>query len=158
METKFLDLKMMIPLYLENVTPRWLILCQWSLESLSLTWKFCSHGDKQIYILTLKKDAEQKDLTISLKSVVCKIFEGIIEDELMTFFLINYLIATQQHGFVPRNGSVSSLLEILNFVTEAFSWGDYVDKVMLDFSKALISSLTMVWFTNLKDTVLGLNY
>ena len=54
----------------------------------------------------------------------------------MAFFLINNLKATEQHGFVPRKGCVSNLLETLDFITEALSWGDSVDEVMLDLSKA----------------------
>ena len=79
--------------------------------------------------------------SISLTSIVCKILEGILRDKLVTFFIINNLKTTEQHGFVtnpcyhksfvPRKGCVSNLLETLNFVTEDLSRGDSVDEVML---------------------------
>ena len=54
----------------------------------------------------------------------------------MGFLIINKLIANEQHGFVPRKGCVSNLLETLDFITDALSWGENVDEIMLDLSKA----------------------
>ena len=53
---------------------------------------------------------------ISLTNIVCKILEAIIRDELMTFFMINNLIATEENGLIPRKGCVSNLLETLDFL------------------------------------------
>jgi hypothetical protein len=54
----------------------------------------------------------------------------------MEFLVINQLIADEQHGFVPKKGCVSNLLETLDFITESLSWGNSVDEIILDLSKA----------------------
>ena len=59
-----------------------------------------------------------------------------MRDELMFFLIFNNLISDKQHGFVPRKGCVSNLLETLDFITNALSWGDSVDEIMLNLSKA----------------------
>ena len=46
------------------------------------------------------------------------------------------IIADEQHGFVPRKGCLSNLLETLDFITESLSWGNSVDEIILDLSKA----------------------
>ena len=76
----------------------------------------------------------------------------------MGFLIINKLIANEQHGFVPRKGCVSNLLETLDFITDALSWGENVDEIMLDLSKAFDLVPHMVSSTNLRDTVLVLSF
>ena len=55
----------------------------------------------------------------SLTFVVFKVLEGVVRDELMDLILINIIVAAEHHGFVPKKGCVSNLLETLEFVTEA---------------------------------------
>jgi hypothetical protein len=39
---------------------------------------------------------------VSLTSIVCKIMEGIVKDNVMAHLMINNLISSNQHGFVKR--------------------------------------------------------
>jgi hypothetical protein len=69
-----------------------------------------------IYKKGLRKIAENYR-PVSLTSVPCKVFEGILRDVMMTHLLNNELISDAQHGFVPKRSCVTNLLEFLDFIT-----------------------------------------
>ena len=58
-------------------------------------------------------------------------------DELIGFLLINKLIADEQHGFVPRKGCLSNLLEASDFIKYALFCCKNVYVIMLDLAKAV---------------------
>ena len=58
-------------------------------------------------------------IPISLTSVISKILERIIRDELLGHLIENRLINKAQHGFVPSKSCLSNLLETLDFITSS---------------------------------------
>ena len=54
---------------------------------------------------------------ISLTSVISKILERIIKEELLGHSVYNILLSKAQHGFVSAKSCLSNLLETLDFIT-----------------------------------------
>jgi len=73
---------------------------------------------------------------ISLTSIVCKIMEAIVKDQVISYMLANDLITKQQHGFLSRHSTCSQLIESVNDWTLALNARHCVDVVYVDFSKA----------------------
>ena len=73
---------------------------------------------------------------VSLTSVVCKVLESIIKAHMMEHLLSNDLISERQHGFVPKKGCSSNLLESVESWLNSLEQGDSVDIFFLDYSKA----------------------
>ena len=65
-----------------------------------------------------------------------KIFEGIIYDNMLKYFLDNNLIAPKQSGFRPGDPCISQLLSITHDIFTSFDNGLEVRGVFLDISKA----------------------
>ena len=76
---------------------------------------------------------------ISLTSIICKIMESIIKDDLMSYVCNNNIITSLQHGFLPGRSCQSNLLIMLNCLTEAIDRGIITDVIYLDFAKAFDS-------------------
>ncbi|CAC5358720.1 unnamed protein product [Mytilus coruscus] len=73
---------------------------------------------------------------VSLTSVVCKICESIIRDNIMKYILMNNLFTSSQYGFRPGSSCVTQLLEVLDEWSELIDNGFPLDSIYLDFSKA----------------------
>jgi hypothetical protein len=73
---------------------------------------------------------------VSLTSIVGKLMEKIIRNELMLYLLDNKLIDDKQHGFMPGKSCTTNLLEFIDKVTHEIDQGNYVDIIYTDFSKA----------------------
>ena len=73
---------------------------------------------------------------VSLLSVICKLLERIITDQIINHIKINEMSCHQQHGFIKRRSTTTNLLEALNIWTEATMHGIPVDVLFLDYSKA----------------------
>ena len=73
---------------------------------------------------------------ISLTSVVGKLLERIIRNEIVNHMESNNLFAEEQHGFVAGRSCTTQLLEFMEEITEAIDRGDSVDVIYLDFAKA----------------------
>lgn len=73
---------------------------------------------------------------VSLTSLVCKLLESMIKDEVVSFLESQKLINETQHGFRKGRSCLTNLLEFLDFVTEQYDKGNQVDTAYLDFSKA----------------------
>ena len=73
---------------------------------------------------------------VSLTSILCKVLERIICEEVLEHFKVNNLLCNQQHGFINGKSTVTNLLEALDVWTEALSHNLPVDVVFLDFAKA----------------------
>ena len=76
---------------------------------------------------------------VSLTSIVCKVLERIIVDQLAKHVKDNLLQCKQQHGFTPGKSTVTNLLEALNIWSEALMHGIPVDVLYLDYAKAFDS-------------------
>ena len=73
---------------------------------------------------------------ISLTSVVCKILERIIVDEITCHLKNNTLSCEQQHGFTHGKSTVTNLIVALDQWTETLSHNLPVDVLFLDYAKA----------------------
>ena len=83
---------------------------------------------------------------ISLTSVISKILERIIRDELLGHLMENRLVTRSQHGFVPSKSCLSNLLETLDSITSSLVEGNSVDGILLDFAKAFDLVPIAGWF------------
>ena len=73
---------------------------------------------------------------ISLTSVVCKLMESIIRDQLVTFLEENNLVKNSQHGFRNKRSCLTNLLDFYNEVYNIYDETKAVDVIYLDFQKA----------------------
>ena len=73
---------------------------------------------------------------ISLTSVVCKLMESIIRDQLVIFLEENYLVKNSQHGFRNKCLCLTNLLDFYNEVYNVYDETEAVDVIYLDFQKA----------------------
>ena len=76
---------------------------------------------------------------ISLTSIVCKLLESIVRDQLMDFLVETRQISKNQHGFRPRRSCSTQLLEVIEDWTRLLEDGQPIDTVYLDFKKAFDS-------------------
>ena len=73
---------------------------------------------------------------VSLTSVICKVIESVIRDEIVGHLNRHSLIRDTQHGFRKGRSCASNLLAFLDYVTSCTDSNDNVDVLYLDFSKA----------------------
>ncbi len=73
---------------------------------------------------------------VSLTSIVCKLMESIIKDDMTEYLESNKIIKNSQHGFRKKRSCLTNLLEYLENLTKAVDSGQNIDMVYLDFSKA----------------------
>ena len=72
---------------------------------------------------------------VSLTSVVCKILERIIREQLIRYLVENSIIPNEQHGFLSKKSITTNLLECLDKWTKNFDDGKQTDIIYLDYSK-----------------------
>ena len=73
---------------------------------------------------------------VSLTSVVCKLLETLIRENMVEFLVKHKLINTSQHGFLKARSCLTNLLCFLEEITKWVDDGSPVDVVYLDFQKA----------------------
>ena len=73
---------------------------------------------------------------ISLTSVICKLMETIIRENMVTFFEENHIINSSQHGFRSKRSCLTNLLDFFHYIFDAYDESKSVDVVYLDFQKA----------------------
>jgi len=73
---------------------------------------------------------------VSLTSLLSKLMESIVRDEIVKHLDIHNLIRDSQHGFRRGRSCTSNLLEFLDKVTEQINEKGNVDVIFLDFAKA----------------------
>ena len=76
---------------------------------------------------------------VSLTSIVCRLLESLIVDDIRKHLRDYKLILDTQHGFVEKKSCLSNLLSFLEEVTNYVDQGHPVDILYLDFSKAFDS-------------------
>ena len=98
---------------------------------------------KDAFITPLHKKGEKEFASnyrpTSLSSIVCKVMESIIKDDILAYMVSNKLLTNLQHGFLPGKSCQSNLLLMLNFLTKSIENGTDADLVYLDFTKAFDS-------------------
>ncbi|XP_059829735.1 STARD3 N-terminal-like protein isoform X1 [Hypanus sabinus] len=73
---------------------------------------------------------------VSLTSVVGKMLDSIIKDEIVVYLDSSDRIGPSQHGFTKGKSCLTNLLEFFEDVTRKLDKGNSVDVVYLDFQKA----------------------
>ena len=73
---------------------------------------------------------------ISLTSIVVKVSESMICEEMLKFFIDNDILNHQQHGSMCNKSCLTNLLETFEDWTSAVDQGYGVDVIYLDYSKA----------------------
>ena len=73
---------------------------------------------------------------VSLTSVVCKIMESIIRDNIITHMEENNLFSDKQFGFIMGRSTTLQLLHVLDIWTEILDQGGTLDVIYCDFMKA----------------------
>ena len=73
---------------------------------------------------------------ISLTSVVCKLLETVIRDNMVKFLEENQLIKDSQHGFRGKRSCLTNLLDFFHDVFDNYDECRSVDIIYLDFQKA----------------------
>lgn len=73
---------------------------------------------------------------VSLTSVICKIFETIIREEIMTHMRTYNLFSEKQYGFIPGWSTVLQLIKVMDKWTETIDDGYAIDVIYCDFMKA----------------------
>ena len=63
-----------------------------------------------------EKEFASNYTTISLTSIVCKVMESIIKDDVLAYMVSNKLLRNLQYGFVPGKSYRSNLQLMLNFL------------------------------------------
>ena len=103
---------------------------------LPATWK-----DANVTPLFKKGDKTRTNnyRPVSLTSLLCKIMEAIIRDELVSYLQRENFLSNLQHGFISKRSCVTNLLSTLDDWTELLDSGSPVDVIYLDFSKAFDS-------------------
>ena len=76
---------------------------------------------------------------VSMTSIICKLMESIVRDEIVEHMIQNDLFSKLQHGFVPHRDCMTNLLTCIELWTEKLESGDAVDVIYTDFSKAFDS-------------------
>ena len=67
---------------------------------------------------------------------ICKLFEWIVRDGIVSHLESNGLISPTQHGFRKGASCLSNLLSFLDEVTRSLDSRDCTDDIYLDFAKA----------------------
>ena len=73
---------------------------------------------------------------ISLTSILCKIMERFIRDNIITHLLDEKLLSSKQYGFITGRSTTTQLLYYLDECVKKIATGGNVDAIYLDFSKA----------------------
>jgi len=73
---------------------------------------------------------------VSLTSQICKVFESMLRDEMMSHLERFQMLVDSQHGFRKGKSCMTNLLSLLEKVTKCLDDGECVDIIFLDFAKA----------------------
>ena len=89
-----------------------------------------------------KKGAKDKPgnyRPVSLTSVVCKVMESIIRDQIIIHMKNNSLLSPHQHGFISGRSCMTQLLEVMEVWTKILDEKGSIDTIFFDFMKAFDS-------------------
>ncbi len=73
---------------------------------------------------------------VSLTSIVCKIFEKMIREDIINHFTMNGLFSKKQYGFLGGRSTSLQLLTVLDIWTQAIEDNLEIDCIYMDFQKA----------------------
>lgn len=87
---------------------------------------------------------------ISVLPTLSKIFEHVIQNQLLSYFTNNSIFASQQYGFRPNHSTELAALELMDKNIQAMGKGQTPINIYLDLSKAFDSLEHRVLLTKLK--------
>ena len=102
----------------------WVIPDDWKLANITAIYK---KGHRQI---------AGNYRPVSLTSIVCKILESIIRDQIVDYMKTNKLFSNKQFGFIGGHSTTMQLLKVLDQWTSILDRGGSIDVVYFDFMKA----------------------
>ena len=70
---------------------------------------------------------------VSLTSIVCKLMESIVQDDIISYLKEN---SKRQFGFIGRRSTVLQLLHVFDKWTDIIDRGGAIDCIYMDFQKA----------------------
>ena len=73
---------------------------------------------------------------ISLTSNICKVFDAIVCEHIITHCHNNNILSKAQHDFRSKHSTITSLIELLNVITKQLGSRNNVDLITINFSKA----------------------
>ena len=92
------------------------------------------------FITAIYKKGDKSDpgnyRPVSLTSIVCKLFESLIREEMIGHMKRHMLFSNKQFGFLSGRSTVLQLIKVIDEWTQALDDGDAVDVIYCDFMKA----------------------
>ena len=73
---------------------------------------------------------------VSLTSIVCKLLESLVREEIISHMRSNKLFSPYQYGFIDKRSTTLQLLYVLDKWTEIIGDGGTIDAIYMDFMKA----------------------
>ena len=73
---------------------------------------------------------------VSLTSIVCKLLESLVREEIILHMRSNKLFSPYQYGFIDKRSTTLQLLYVLDKWTEIIDDGGTIDAIYMDFMKA----------------------
>ncbi len=120
---------------------------------LPMSWK--DANVTPIYKSKGAKSSPNNYRPVSLTSIICKILETIIKDEVLDHLKRNNLLYKHQHAFVGQRSCTTQILEAIDTLTSILEKDDTLDSIYLDFAKAFDSVPHQRLLTKIK--ALGIN-
>ena len=105
-----------------------------NIQRLLKMWNISRWLEKRKHCTNIKNIKNYRP--VSLLPICSKIFERIMYNNMLKYFLNNNLITPKQSGFRPSDSCINQLLSITHYVFTSFDNGLEVTGVFLDTSKA----------------------
>lgn len=83
-----------------------------------------------------RKDLATNYRPVSLTSIIVKLLESILRDELMEHMQVNQLFSERQYGFIPGRSTILQLLTVVDKWMQGLDSGEVIDVLYFDFMKA----------------------
>ena len=95
---------------------------------------------RMAYITAIYKKGDKSDpgnyRPVSLTSIVCKLFESLLREEMIVHMKQHSLFSSKQFEFITGRSTVLQLIKVIDEWTRALDEGEAVDVIYCDFMKA----------------------
>ena len=96
-------------------------------------WK---SGEISVILQKGNRRAPMNYRPVSLTSIVCKLLESLVREEIIWYMRSNKLFSPHRYGFHDKNSTTLQLLNVLDKWTEIIDDGETIDAIYMDFMKA----------------------
>ena len=98
-------------------------------------------SDWRMACITAIHKKEAKDICgnyrpVSITSIICKLMESVVRDQIVEHMSKNNIFSPKQHGFVPNRNCMTNLLTCMEMWTQMIEEGLPIDIIYTDFAKA----------------------